>query len=70
MEPATGSVLYISPLKALINDQWGRLSGLCESLDIPVIGWHGDIAASRKQRFLKEPIGILLITPESLEALL
>lgn len=69
MEPATGSVLYISPLKALINDQWGRLSGLCESLDIPVIGWHGDIAANRKQRFLKEPIGILLITPESLEAL-
>lgn len=68
-EPATGSVLYLSPLKALINDQWGRLSGLCESLDIPVIGWHGDIAASRKQRFLKEPAGILLITPESLEAL-
>ena len=64
-----GSVLYISPLKALINDQWGRLNGLCESLDIPVIGWHGDVAANRKQRFLKNPRGILLITPESLEAL-
>jgi len=67
--PEIGSVLYISPLKALINDQWGRLSGLCESLDIPVVGWHGDVAANRKQRFLKEPNGILLITPESLEAL-
>ena len=67
--PAIGLVLYISPLKALINDQWGRLTGLCESLDIPVVGWHGDIAASKKQRFLKSPQGVLLITPESLEAL-
>jgi ATP-dependent Lhr-like helicase len=65
----TGLVVYISPLKALINDQWGRLTGLCESLDIPVIGWHGDIAASKKHRFLKSPQGVLLITPESLEAL-
>ncbi len=65
----TGLVLYISPLKALINDQWGRLSSLCELLDIPVIGWHGDVAASRKQKFLKNAQGILLITPESVEAL-
>ena len=64
-----GSVLYISPLKALINDQWNRLSELCESLEIPVVAWHGDISASRKHRFLKDPRGILLITPESLEAL-
>ena len=68
-ESANGAVLYLSPLKALINDQWGRLNGLCESLDVPVIGWHGDISANRKQRFLKKPEGILLITPESLEAL-
>lgn len=69
-QPSTaGLVVYISPLKALINDQWGRLSGLCESLDIPVVGWHGDIASSKKQRFLKSPQGVLLITPESLEAL-
>lgn len=63
-------VLYVSPLKALINDQWGRLDGLCESLEIPVIPWHGDISDSKKKRFLKKPQGILLITPESLEALL
>lgn len=68
-EPNVGSVLYISPLKALINDQWGRLSQLCESLEIPVIPWHGDIAMGRKRRFLRDPKGILLITPESLEAL-
>ena len=64
-----GSVLYISPLKALINDQWSRLGDLCASLEIPVVAWHGDISASRKHRFLKDPRGILLITPESLEAL-
>lgn len=64
-----GSVLYISPLKALINDQWERLSRLCEKLEIPVVAWHGDVAASKKQRFLKAPEGVLLITPESLEAL-
>ncbi|TFZ36122.1 DEAD/DEAH box helicase [Pseudomonas syringae] len=64
-----GTVLYISPLKALINDQWDRLSRLCERLEIPVVAWHGDVSASKKQRFLKSPEGILLITPESLEAL-
>lgn len=64
-----GAVLYISPLKALINDQWDRLSRLCEQLDIPVIAWHGDIGASKKHRFLKSSEGVLLITPESLEAL-
>ncbi|MEX6666407.1 DEAD/DEAH box helicase [Pseudomonas sp. W2-17] len=67
-DPA-GAVLYISPLKALINDQWGRLSRLCEQLDLPVIAWHGDVSASKKHKFLKSPKGVLLITPESLEAL-
>ncbi|RMR24870.1 DEAD/DEAH box helicase [Pseudomonas amygdali pv. ulmi] len=66
---APGAVLYISPLKALINDQWDRLTRLCEHLEIPVVGWHGDVSASRKHRFLKSPSGVLLITPESLEAL-
>ncbi|MDU8339312.1 DEAD/DEAH box helicase, partial [Pseudomonas syringae pv. actinidiae] len=36
---APGAVLYISPLKALINDQWDRLTRLCERLEIPVVGW-------------------------------
>lgn len=64
-----GAVLYISPLKALINDQWDRLTRLCERLDLPVVAWHGDIGAGKKQKFLKSPRGTLLITPESLEAL-
>ena len=65
-----GCVLYISPLKALINDQWDRLDRLCQSLSVPVVPWHGDIAESRKKRFLKSPSGCLLITPESLEGFL
>jgi ATP-dependent Lhr-like helicase len=65
-----GLTLYISPLKALINDQFGRLEPLCESLGIPVWPWHGDISSSSKARFLKHPRGVLLITPESLEAIL
>lgn len=69
--PARGvKVLYVSPLKALINDQYGRLDDLCENLDIPVHRWHGDVPASRKAKVIKDPSGILLITPESLEALM
>lgn len=63
-------IVYISPLKALINDQFGRLDKLCEQLDIPVWPWHGDIGATSKTKFLKQRHGVLLITPESLEALL
>ncbi|MFM7424167.1 MAG: DEAD/DEAH box helicase [Elainella sp.] len=62
-------VLYISPLKALINDQERRLSALGDRLEIPVHPWHGDISSARKQRVLQRPAGLLLITPEALEAL-
>lgn len=65
-----GLITYISPLKALINDQFGRLEYLCERLEIPVWPWHGDISSNRKARFLAKPEGVLLITPESLEAML
>lgn len=71
MAAAEGSLsLYISPLKALINDQCRRMEELAGLLDIPVTPWHGDIGQGRKSKFLKSPKGCLLITPESLEALL
>ncbi len=66
----TVGVLYIAPLKALINDQFGRLSELCEEEGIPVTRWHGDANQTAKRKLLKKPSGILQITPESLESLL
>lgn len=68
-ENQTACVLYISPLKALINDQFSRMEQLCERLDIPVHPWHGDISRNKKGKFHKKPTGILLITPESVESL-
>ena len=68
--PESIGALYISPLKALINDQFQRLDGLLEGSDIPLQAWHGDVAQGAKQRFLREGRGILQITPESLEAML
>lgn len=68
--PASAGCIYVGPLKALINDQFYRLTDLCEEGGIPVWHWHGDVAASHKARFMKHPSGILQITPESLEALL
>ena len=61
-------VLYIAPLKALINDQYDRLTELCEPANIKVWRWYGDVAQSQKRRMLKKPSGILQITPESLES--
>lgn len=63
-------VLYIAPLKALINDQFQRLDELCEEAGIVVTRWHGDASQTRKRRLLRKPSGILQITPESLESLL
>lgn len=68
--PSSVGCIYIGPLKALINDQFARLTELCEEADIPVWHWHGDVAQSHKERLMKHPSGILQITPESLEALL
>ena len=63
-------VLYIAPLKSLINDQFYRMEDLLEESGIPVTHWHGDVSASHKRRLLESPSGILQITPESLEAML
>lgn len=71
-ENPSGSVgvLYVSPLKALINDQFERLTGLLEEADIPVTKWHGDASPTAKKKLVKNPCGIMQTTPESLESLL
>ncbi len=68
--PKSVGVLYVSPLKALINDQFERLEELLEEADIPVTKWHGDASPSAKKRLVKNPRGVMQTTPESLESLL
>jgi ATP-dependent Lhr-like helicase len=62
-------VLYISPLIALINDQFFRVEELCKYLDVTVTRWHGEASKSLKEKLVNNPSGIVLITPESLEAM-
>lgn len=61
-------ILYISPLIALINDQFKRVEKMCEDLEIPVTSWHGEASKTKKDKLIANPSGIVLITPESLEA--
>ena len=68
--PRSFGVLYIAPLKSLINDQFSRMEELLEESGLPVFHWHGDVAQSHKARALRNPSGILQMTPESLEAML
>ena len=69
-EAANGLVLYVAPVKALINDQVERLQNFCERMDIPVYPWHGDVGQASRKRFFADPRGVVMITPESLESLL
>ena len=68
--PESVGVLYIAPLKSLINDQFSRIDQLLDYTGIPVTKWHGDVASSAKSKFLSNPAGVLQITPESLESML
>lgn len=65
-----GVILYVAPVKALINDQVERLHVFCERMAIPVYPWHGDVGQTLRKRFFANPRGVVLITPESLESLL
>lgn len=64
------SVLYICPIKALLNNLEHRLSHYAGLVGRRVEVWHGDISQSRKHKALKEAPDILLTTPESIEAML
>jgi len=65
-----GLILYVAPVKALINDQVERLHIFCDRMDIPVYPWHGDVGQTSRKKFFADPRGVVLITPESLESLL
>ena len=67
--PAT-SVLYVCPIKALLNNLEPRLSHYAGLVGRRIEVWHGDISQSRKNRALRDAPDILLTTPESVEAML
>ena len=69
-EKRSVSVLYIAPLKSLINDQFYRLEELLDATGITLTHWHGDVGAGHKSKLLKNPEGIIQITPESLESMI
>ncbi|MGB7789430.1 DEAD/DEAH box helicase [Methanoregula sp.] len=62
--------LYLSPLKALINDQEGRFAEFCTPTSLTVTKWHGDVPKGDRSWKEGEPPHFLMITPESLEVLL
>lgn len=64
------SVLYVCPLKALLNNLLPRLEGYGAWLGRRVALWHGDTTASARRSILMSPPDLLLTTPESLESML
>lgn len=64
------SVLYVAPIRALLNNQEARLHRLTGLLGRTAFKWHGDVSSSARTRFVRDPSDILAITPESLEAML
>lgn len=71
MESWSGkSVVYVCPIKALLNNLEARLSYYAGLVGRTVEVWHGDISASRKRKALLQPPDIMLTTPESLEGML
>jgi len=64
------TVLYVCPIKALLNNLEPRLAHYAGLVGRRVAVWHGDISDSRKQEIRRDPPDVLLTTPESLEGML
>ncbi|WP_449064931.1 DEAD/DEAH box helicase [Planomonospora algeriensis] len=64
------SVLYLCPLKALLNNLLARIDSYAQWLGRRAALWHGDVRESQRRRIRTDPPDILLTTPESLEAML
>jgi ATP-dependent Lhr-like helicase len=64
------SVLYICPIRALLNNLEERLAVYCSLVGRRCGLWHGDVGQASRSAILRDPPDILLTTPESLEAIL
>lgn len=70
-ESVTGvGCIYVSPLRALLNNQEARVQQLARMVSLDAFKWHGDVGAGPRNRFLQNPTSVLMTTPESLEVLL
>jgi len=69
-QPEGVGVIYIAPIKALLNNQEERLGTYAEMVGLRRFVWHGDVSDKQKRKFVKEPAEILMTTPESLEVML
>lgn len=67
--PGTG-ILYITPLRALLNNIHPRVNDYCSWLGRTAGLWHGDVGQSERRSILADRPDILLTTPESIEAML
>ena len=64
------SVLYVCPIKALLNNIESRLRGYGALIGRRVDLWHGDVGAARRRAIMQERPDVLLTTPESIEVML
>lgn len=64
------SVLYLCPLRALLNNLHPRLEQYAGLVGRRAGLWHGDVGESGREAIRDEPPDILLTTPESIEAML
>jgi len=64
------ALLYVAPLRALINDQARRVAKIVEECSLRTAWWHGDLPQNERRKILQRPPHALLTTPESLEVLL
>lgn len=68
--PAGTGLIYVAPIKALLNNQEERLGTYSEMVGLRRFVWHGDVSDGDKKKFKAEPTEILMTTPESLEVML
>ena len=68
--PSGVGVIYVAPIKALLNNQSDRLDMYTEMVGLRRFVWHGDTPDHQRRQFLKEPAELLMTTPESLEVML
>ena len=64
------SVLYVCPIKALLNNIESRLRAYGALVGRRVDLWHGDVGDARRRAIMREPPDLLLTTPESIEVML